>query len=354
MAASPRSNSSPPVLVITQGDPAGVGPEILVRFLRKHQDDPRFRPVPIVERSALASLEPVLGDIDLNFASRGRLEDHLQEDTGVVALDPTGDRRAIQFGVSTPSDAGGALAAIDQGLEIVQAGLADALITLPVSKTSIASSVRPGFYGHTEYLAERCGLTEYGKDYLMAFLAPQLKVALLSTHLPLRDALDRVTPERILEALQCIHRHDPGRIVVAGFNPHAGEGGLLGQEDWELVLPGVDLARQLGIPVRGPESADSLFGRALDGHCDWVLSLYHDQGLIAVKTAARGQGTNWTLGLPILRTSVDHGTAFDIAGRGIADFHPLQAVIQTTLGLIEDQRQRQRDSTESGAVPILV
>jgi 4-hydroxythreonine-4-phosphate dehydrogenase len=223
------------------------------------------------------------------------------------------------------------MAAIDAVVDAALARRLDAMVTAPVAKSTIARHVLPSFRGHTEYLAERCGLERYGRDYLMTFLAPDLTVALLTTHLPLRAALDAVEPRAILEALRLFARHVAGRLAVAAFNPHAGEDGLLGDEDDRLVRPAVEMARQQGIDVSGPHSADSLFARARRGEFTGVLALYHDQGLIAVKTAAFGQATNWTMGLPFLRTSVDHGTAFDIAGRGLADVGPLRAVVRSTL-----------------------
>jgi 4-hydroxythreonine-4-phosphate dehydrogenase len=252
----------------------------------------------------------------------------------ILVLDPVGARRALVPGESGPADAGGAVAALDAGIELARSGVVDAMVTAPVSKESIARQHLPGFTGHTEYLAAAFGLEQYGRDYLMAFLAPDLQVALLSTHLPLRAALDAITPAALAAALDCLNRHAGGRIAVAGLNPHAGEGGLLGAEDDALIAPAVAAARQRGLDAHGPASADSLFARARRGEFDWVLALYHDQGLIAVKTADFGLATNWTLGLPILRTSVDHGTAFPIAGRGIADAGPLAAVVATTLGLL--------------------
>jgi 4-hydroxythreonine-4-phosphate dehydrogenase len=191
----------------------------------------------------------------------------------------------------------------------------------------------PGFRGHTDYLAEACGLEGYGRDYLMAFLAGDLQVALLTTHIPLGEAVRRVRSPVIADALRCLHGVCGGRIAVAGLNPHAGEGGLLGHEDEKHIRPAVEEARSAGMDVSGPESPDTLFWRART-EFDWVLALYHDQGLIAVKTAGFGQSTNWTLGLPFLRTSVDHGTAFEIAGRGVADAAPLQTVLSTTVSLL--------------------
>jgi 4-hydroxythreonine-4-phosphate dehydrogenase len=343
--------ASLPILAFSQGDPAGVGPEILLALLARRDvaaAPATFTPLLIAERAALAAVTGVVAAPRALhwFASRPSRDElaSLPVDT-VAAYDPVGDRRAVTTGRSGPADAAGALAALDAGIALAQGGVVDALVTAPVSKESIARHCRPGFVGHTEYLAAACGLERYGRDYLMAFLAPELQVALLSTHLSLRAALDLVTGDNVVDALRLLGRTQGGRIAVAAVNPHAGEGGLLGSEDDAVVRPAVALARAEGIDARGPESADSLFARARRGEFDWVLALYHDQGLIAVKTAAFGMATNWTLGLPFLRTSVDHGTAFPIAGRGIADVGPLAAVVDTTLDLLAGglPRRTQRD-----------
>jgi 4-hydroxythreonine-4-phosphate dehydrogenase len=331
-----------PLLALTQGDPAGIGPEILLKLLQTDSDPAGWRPVLVAERAALEALRPVLPAAPwdrLRYLDGEPSREDL-EGSGVPVLDPVGARRPIAFGDSGAADAAGAIAALDAGIALVRAGKADALVTAPVSKESIARHHLPGFVGHTDYLAAACGLERYGRDYLMAFLAPELQVALLTVHLPLREALDGITAEAVGEALDCLHRHAGGRIALAGLNPHAGEGGLLGKEEGTLLAPAVAAARERGIDVRGPESADSLFARARQGEFDWVLALYHDQGLIAVKTASFGLATNWTLGLPFLRTSVDHGTAFALAGRGLADAGPLAAVVETTLGLIQGELPR--------------
>jgi len=355
-----------PLLLLTQGDPAGIGPEIVLGLLARWSamDDPAFRPLAVIEGSVLTELRerfperfpqpaprtagsrpepsPVLPWDRLRPLDRvpeRRELERLFRAGGIPVIDPVGERRRVEPGSSGAADAEGALAALDVGVEAVTSGVADALVTAPVSKASIARR-RPGFSGHTGYLAERAGLGRYGRDYLMAFLTPDLQVALLSTHLPLREALDRVTSENLGQALDCLHRHAAGRIAVAGLNPHAGEGGLLGDEDEREIAPAVAAARERGLEVAGPESADSVFARARGGEFDWVLALYHDQGLIAVKTAAFGRATNWTLGLPYLRTSVDHGTAFPLAGRGLADVRPLEAVVATTLRLLTGELPR--------------
>lgn len=330
-----------PLLALTQGDPAGIGPEILLKLLAQGPPAP-WRPLLIAERAALEALRPSLPDFPWD---RLRYVSSPPEETDEIpVLDPVGSNRQISLGNSGPADAAGAMAALDAGIALVRGGLADALVTAPVSKESIARHHLPGFKGHTDYLAEACGLERYGRDYLMAFLAPELQVALLTVHMPMREALDEIREETIAEALDCLHRHAGGKIALAGLNPHAGEGGLLGEEDGRILTPAVAAGRARGIDVHGPESADSLFARARRGEFDWVLALYHDQGLIAVKTAAFGLATNWTLGLPFLRTSVDHGTAFGLAGRGLADEGPMRAVVEATLGLIEGRLPTKRPS----------
>jgi len=327
-----------PRLVVSQGDPAGIGPELLLRLAAQPpREDCEL--LFVAERAALEEVRHLVpeGWERITFVdgapARGERE-------GTIAVvDPVNEQRVVRPGLSEAADAEAALAALDLAAALTRAGDADALVTLPVSKASIARLL-PSFRGHTDYLAERCGLERYGRDYLMAFLAPDLQVALLTVHEPLRRALDGVTGEAVLDALGCLVRHAGGRIAVAGLNPHAGEDGLLGDEEATTLAPAVAEARRRGWNVSGPESPDAVFVKNRAGACDWVLALYHDQGLIAVKTAARGEATNWTLGLPYLRTSVDHGTAFDIAGRGVADDSSLRTVIATTVALARGELPR--------------
>ncbi len=334
-----------PILALTQGDPAGIGPEIITKFAA-HRDTRRgFELLLVCERRALESVHSLIPELDqdrLVFLDgppdRKQLE-RLEADQ-IAVLDPVGGGPQVSPGHSSAADAGGAVAAIDAACQLAMSGVADAVVTAPVSKSSIAGQHLEGFVGHTDYIALKSGLERYGRDYLMAFLTPDLQVALLTTHLPLADAIEAVRTEALVEALTCMYRHAPGRVAVAGLNPHAGEGGLLGEEDDGVVRPAVERARELGVDAHGPESADSLFARARHGDFDWVLSLYHDQGLIAVKTSAFGAATNWTLGLPFLRTSVDHGTAFEIAGSGRADARPLAAAVDATVELIAGRLPR--------------
>lgn len=320
--------SDKPTLVFTQGDPAGIGPEILLREAsrRAAAGEDRFNSVLVTEQAAIEPLRDVVPtDLD-----------------GVELVDPVGSGRIVTPGRPTRADAEAALAALDAGVERVRSLVAEgkkaALVTAPLAKATIAE-FQPDFRGHTDYLAQRAGLERYGRDYLMGFLSPRLRVALLSTHCSLREAIDRVTIEAVTDAVRCLLRHggpgaEEGPVAVCGLNPHAGEGGLLGTEDGEFVRPAVEALRAEGHDVHGPVPADTVFARAMQGAYRWVLALYHDQGLVAVKTAAFGTATNWTIGLPYLRTSVDHGTAYDVAGRGVADTGSLRAVIEQTLELL--------------------
>jgi 4-hydroxythreonine-4-phosphate dehydrogenase len=337
----------PPILAITQGDPAGIGPEILLRLVADWRAPAGWVPLLVAERAALEAVRSSvpavpwerLLDVEASLSRDELVAQSSAHRDSILLLDPVARPRAVAPGAPGRADAEGA---IDRALELARAGIVDAMVTAPIAKKPIADMLIPGFRGHTDYLAERCGLERYGRDYLMAFLAGRLRVALVSTHVPLRVALDELTIERVVDAGRCLAEHalQGGRLVVPGVNPHAGEGGLLGAEDEAIVRPAVDRLRALGIDAHGPASADSIFARALRGEFDWVLALYHDQGLIAVKTASFGAATNWTLGLPILRTSVDHGTAYDLAGAGRADVAPMRAAVATTLELLAERRRR--------------
>ena len=338
--------SGSPVVALTQGDPAGVGPETLLK-LAEMATGGDYRPLLVAERAALEAQERgVLAAVRdrLVFLPAPSSPDEFEMPAAgrIPVVDPLAERRLVKPGEPGAADAAGALAALDLGMALVRGGAADALVTAPVSKAVIARHERSDFRGHTDYLAEACGLERYGRDYLMAFLAPDLQVALLSTHLPLSAAVEQVRCDRIVDALACLDRHAGGRIAVAGLNPHAGEDGLLGSEDAAEVAPAVALAREQRIDAHGPESPDALFSRARRGEFDWVLALYHDQGLIAVKTVAFGTSVNWTMGLPFIRTSVDHGTAFAIAGSGAADARPLARAVEGAIGLAAGELPRAR------------
>jgi 4-hydroxythreonine-4-phosphate dehydrogenase len=281
-----------PRIAITVGDPAGIGPEIAV----KAGADARVRAV----------CEPVLygphEDNELRRFPPGRLS----ADAGRAAYD------AI---VAAVGDA--------------QAGVVDGIATAPVNKEAFAAAGLP-WPGHTDLLAHLTGAPRVA----MMFYADALRVVLATVHVPLRDVPRVLTTARLRETIDLTAAELPRfgypapRLAVAGLNPHAGEHGVLGSEEEQVLTPAIEAARSAGIDVRGPFPADTIFNRAIKGEFDAVIACYHDQGLIPVKLLAFGSAVNVTLGLPIIRTSVDHGTAFDIAGRNLADPSSLvQAVL---------------------------
>ena len=265
------------------GDPAGIGPEIALKAIA----DPRVREV----------CEPVLYG-PRTAAERERFTPGvLSADAGRVACE-----------------------AVEQAVADAMAGQLDAIATGPIHKEALALA---GFAwrGHTELLAHLTG----ARDVAMMFHAPRLRVVLATVHVPLSAVPRLLTQARVETTLALAASALPRfgvatpRLALAGLNPHAGEGGLMGSEDQEVLVPAVESVRRRGIDVTGPVPADTVFRQAVDGRFDAVIACYHDQGLIPVKLVGFGEAVNITLGLPIVRTSVDHGTAFDIAGRGVAD-----------------------------------
>jgi len=219
---------------------------------------------------------------------------------------------------------------VKQSVALARSGVVSAAATAPLSKAAMRLAGHD-YPGHTELFADLCGIER--DDVAMMFLAPDLKVALVTVHLALRDAIASLSAARIeakIHLLSAEHRRwfdKAPRIAVCALNPHAGEGGLFGREEEEIVAPAVEAARRQGADAHGPFPADTLFVRAAKGEFDAVLALYHDQATIAVKARSFGSGVNMTLGLPFVRTSVDHGTAYDIAGRGTADHGSLVEAI---------------------------
>jgi 4-hydroxythreonine-4-phosphate dehydrogenase len=216
-------------------------------------------------------------------------------------------------------------------------GNIQAIVTAPVSKASIG----PHFKGQTEFLSERAGVSQFA----MAFFAPTFKVVLATVHMSLKDALASITTQRYKDLIAFVSSElrrfgfpDP-KIAVAAINPHAGEGGMFGSEDIDVLEPAVQACAAMGIRVTGPHSADSLYYRAHAGEFDVVIAPYHDQGLIPVKLIAHGDSTNVTLGLPYIRTSPDHGTAFQIAGKNVADPAGMVSAIRCAIDLFKRQKK---------------
>ncbi|MGI9235986.1 MAG: 4-hydroxythreonine-4-phosphate dehydrogenase PdxA [Woeseiaceae bacterium] len=293
-------------LVITAGEPAGVGPELCNALL----DSPHADNIVIVgDRRLLAD--------------------------GLLVID-TPFPTSVTPGRPDPANAQTLIDGLTRAVDGCLRGEFSALVTAPLAKNIIADAGIV-FSGHTELLAE---LTNTPLPVMM-LVAGNLRVALVTTHLPLKDVPANITKTRLTDVIRILDQDlrtkfdiDDPQIVVCGLNPHAGEGGHLGREDGDVIAPVIEQLAQDGIRVRGPLPADTAFTAAA-GQKDAVLAMYHDQGLPVLKYASFGHAVNVTLGLPIIRTSVDHGTAFDIAGKGEADTGSMMAAVELALSMVD-------------------
>jgi 4-hydroxythreonine-4-phosphate dehydrogenase len=321
------------VIAVSVGCPAGIGPEVAVRAAAQASD---VVPLLVGDPSALELARRAFARAVRLVPVRSR-DEALALRAGELGYFMGATRLDAPAQPGVPSRAAGAaqLAWIDEALELTRAGVADAMTTGPVSKLTIASSGARGargFLGHTEHLQKRLG----AREVVMAFASERLTTSLVTTHLPLRRVARALTSRGVAAAtfwLACLLRalgRSTQRLAVASLNPHAGEGGLLGDEEASVIAPGMRAASRrvrswaasrgaLELSLEGPLGAESAFRRAAAGELDGVVAMYHDQATIASKLLDFGHAVNVTLGLPFVRTSVDHGTAYDIAGRGAAD-----------------------------------
>jgi 4-hydroxythreonine-4-phosphate dehydrogenase len=325
-------------MALTLGDPAGVGPEIV---LKAALDPETFRlcrplavgPVAIAARQARAlnlavEVQPVASVAEAQFQP------------GRLAILDTGDPGEIRWGELSAAAGRAGVDAVERAAALAMAGEVDAMVTAPLNKEAIRLAGVP-YPGHTEIL----GAVTNCPTVAMLLVSETLRVIHVSVHCSLREAIERVTEENVLRTIRTAHDglrrfgFERPRIAVAGLNPHAGEGGLFGDEEIRAILPAIDRARAEGLDVTGPWPPDTIFWRASKGEFDVVVAQYHDAGHIAVKMHGFEGGVNVTLGLPIVRTSVDHGTAFDIAGRGIARHESLLAAIRVAAMLAAGRAQ---------------
>ena len=303
-----------PVLAVTPGEPAGIGPEILLRF---RQDHPEFRILAVADPDLLGETAQRLG---LSMPVRNWQAGETVR-PGELACCPVPLNAPARPGHLDPANAPYVLETLKRAHRLLKDGEAAALVTGPVHKGNINDAGIP-FSGHTEFLA---GLAGVGQVVMM-LAAPGLRVALATTHLPLRAVADALTAEKLERVIRITDdelRSRFGiarpRIQVLGLNPHAGEGGHLGHEDDDLIAPVVQKLNRDGLDLDGPVPADTAFNPPRLERCDAVVAMYHDQGLPVLKHMGFGRSVNITLGLPFIRTSVDHGTALDLAGQGAAD-----------------------------------
>ena len=313
-------SSSKQRILITMGDPAGIGPEVTVKAL----SDPRI--------SKLAHFQ-VVGD----FFVIDKARKSLRTKSEISLLDLANVRTTnFAFGIQKPAFGKAAMEYIDKALGILKNREAAALVTAPVNKSSIRSAGFKEFEGHTEYLAQMSGT----KEFAMMFVGKRLKITLVTRHIALRDVASAITIDSICRTIKLTHEHlkryfgiENPRIAVVGLNPHASDNGLFGDEEERVIIPAIRKA-SIGIKnIYGPFPADAVFYETLKGKFDAVVAMYHDQALAPFKTLYFNDGVNLTLGLPFVRTSPDHGTAFDIAGKGIADPTSMKEAIKLACSL---------------------
>lgn len=325
-------------VAITQGDTNGVGYEVILKVFA----DPEILELctPIIYGSPkIAAYHRKALDLETNFSIINSAEE--MRDGRLNLLTCFDEEIKIELGQPSQEAGQAALMALDRVMTDFRSGFYDVLVTAPINKATIQS---PGFQfpGHTEYIETSVG---DGQKALMILMNDSLRVALVTTHLPVKDIAKAITKEAIVEKATVFHqalkrdfRVSSPRIAVLSLNPHAGDNGLLGSEEKDVIAPAIEELAAKGVQAFGPYAADGFFGSGTYDHFDGVLAMYHDQGLAPFKAIALESGVNYTAGLPIVRTSPDHGTAYDIAGQGCADENSMRQAIYTAIDVFRNRQ----------------
>ncbi len=328
-----------PRIGITIGDPAGIGPEVSLKAVAEESVLAACAPVIIGDAQRLSRCARVFG-LNRGFDCINSGDPIPHDLNGPTIYNLKNVPGSIEMGREQAECGRAAAEFIEAAVQLCQSGQLDAITTAPINKKSLHLA---GYHfpGHTEFLAHLTGTD----DFAMTFISPALRVSLLTTHVPLAEVSSYVKKDELERLIRLVHREltaygfDRPRIAVAALNPHGGEGTLFGSEEASEMIPAIETCRrENGIEVSGPHSGDTVFLRASRGEFDLVISCYHDQGLIPVKCLSFGEAVNVTLGLPFVRTSVDHGTAFDIAGQGRADHSSMVAAIELAADLFNRRR----------------
>lgn len=324
---------------ITHGDLNGIGYEVILKIFADPAMAELCVPVLYGSPKALAYHRKAL-EINANYQIVNSPDEFVEDKLNVVAC--MEDEVKIEFGKPSPESGKAALVALERALNDYREGVIDVLVTAPINKHSIQGDDFR-FPGHTEYIQERVG---EGNEALMILMNDMLRVALVTTHLPLKDIAQAVTREAIERKVRIFQqslKRDFGysnpRIAVLALNPHAGEDGLLGTEEQDVIAPAIAAMEGEGVLCFGPFAADGFFGSRAYEHYDGVLAMYHDQGLAPFKALAMSDGVNFTAGLPIVRTSPSHGTAYDIAGQGVADPSSFRQAIYTAIDVLRNRKR---------------
>ena len=331
------------VVGITQGDGNGIGYEVIIKALADERMLDMCTPVVYGSSKIFGFYKKQIHNIDqINTNVITSAKDVHQKRVNIVNCLP--DNVFVEPGQATSESAKAAMISLERAVEDVKNGYIDVLVTAPINKRAM-SGEGFGYTGHTEYLESQFGVDEVA----MIMVCDRLKVGVVTGHVPLKDVCATITTEKILSKLRLMKASlqqdfgvDAPKIAVLGLNPHCGDGGLLGNEEQQIILPAVQQANEEGIMAFGPYSSDGFFGLGNYSRFDAVLAMYHDQGLTPFKAIAFEEGVNYTAGLPIVRTSPDHGTAYEMAGRDMADPRSMMSAIYTAI----DIWRRRQDSKE--------
>lgn len=346
---STSSTPHKPVIGITTGDLNGIGPEVIIRTFSDNRMLNLCTPVIFGSAKSINFYRKMLGEGHFNYQNIRNFEKLSQKQ---VNLFNCWDEEVI-INPGQISDTAGKYAArsLSVAVQCLKDGQIEGLVTAPIHKKSIQGNDFH-YTGHTPYLKEVFGV----KEVVMLMVASQMRVAVLSEHVPISEAAQWVTMENILTKLQVLNESlikdfgiEKPKIALLGLNPHAGDGGVIGAEEQQVIIPAINQAMNNGMLCFGPYSADGFFARSYYLHFDVVLAMYHDQGLIPFKSLAMGPGVNYTAGLPIVRTSPDHGTAFDITGKKMADPSSFRQAVFACIDII-----RQRNNYEEATANPLV
>jgi len=328
-------------VAITLGDANGIGPEVVLKSLHDPSLVPSMTPLLIGSAHVLRVHADVLGFSDLDIHVVDEVPDEVPHGDVAVLDVAEADEPPVSFGAVTPEAGRLAMRAVERAVDECVKGTVDAMATAPISKAAI-NQAGYDVPGHTEFIANR---TNSPKPTMM-MVAGGLRVGLVTSHVPLSEVPARVTEEAILEKIRVIDaslRSDFGiedpKIAVLGLNPHSGEAGAFGHEEEEVILPALETATEEGFEVDGPIAADGFFATQLDSDFDAVLAMYHDQGLVPFKALAFDHGVNYTAGLPIVRTSPDHGTAHGIAGKGMALPGSMRSSLELAVAVARHRKQ---------------
>ncbi|MFQ5864688.1 MAG: 4-hydroxythreonine-4-phosphate dehydrogenase PdxA [bacterium] len=324
-----------PIIAITIGDINGIGPEVIVKALSKSAIRKACRPV-IVGPTSVVEQQLKFVNQDLQLIEVSDLRERELSENEIEVLD-AGTKEYLPSDLGEITTTGGEVAAkaLEMAINMAVVGKVDAMTTAPISKAALNLA---GYYypGQTELLAEKT----HTDEVVMVLLSGDFRVGLVTTHCPIASVPRLLSKEKICKKIEILNSDLQDRfkipkpkIAVTALNPHAGEGGMFGGEETETIQPAIHAAKNIGIEVEGPFPADTLFARLQDNKFDAYLAMYHDQGLIPLKMSSFGRAVNYTAGLPIIRTSPDHGTAFDIVGKGVADSGSMVEAIKLAIAM---------------------